>query len=232
MKAHKTSPDAWMQMTKQLAYGKMHNGQPAVTYESAQTRKFKLGRTEVIRSASNESKAFVQAMLKEGVSVCVYHFAISALGLTLLGFVGYRTSQAVKGRCQPTRPVLCMGSRRSGCRPTHVWSSQVVAKRRGNARSFQGSGVLQDFVVDVEYQSAWIRLPRRLGLRRSRAGWMGSQLQHWQRLYAMGHHDEERPGQGVGGSSVLGGQGDEEDDGQRCGGLWRDQGQVVGCDFA
>lgn len=69
MKAHKTSPDAWMQMTKQLAYGKMHNGQPAVTYESAQTRKFKLGRTEVIRSASNESKAFVQAMLKDGVSV-------------------------------------------------------------------------------------------------------------------------------------------------------------------
>ncbi|KAJ9106369.1 hypothetical protein QFC21_001515 [Naganishia friedmannii] len=68
MKAHKTSPDAWLQMTKQLAYGKMHNGQPAVTYESAQTRKFKLGRTEVIRSASNESKAFVQAMLKDGVS--------------------------------------------------------------------------------------------------------------------------------------------------------------------
>ena len=110
MKAHKTSPDAWMQMTKQLAYGKMHNGQPAVTYESAQTRKFKLGRTEVIRSASNESKAFVQAMLKEGVSVCVYHFAISALGLIALGFVGYRTSQALEGRCQPTRPVLCVGS--------------------------------------------------------------------------------------------------------------------------
>lgn len=74
MKAHKTSPDAWMQMTKQLAYGKMHNGQPAVTYESAQTRKFKLGRTEVIRSASNESKAFVQAMLKNGVSVSLSCF--------------------------------------------------------------------------------------------------------------------------------------------------------------
>lgn len=82
MKAHKTSPDAWMQMTKQLAYGKMNNGEPAVTYESAQTRKFKLGRTEVIRSASNESKAFVQAMLKEGVSVSLCYFAFPVLSLT------------------------------------------------------------------------------------------------------------------------------------------------------
>lgn len=68
IKNFKVSPDAWAQMAKQLAYGKMF-GKPAVTYESAQTRKFKLGRTEVIRSASKESKAFVDAMLKEGVSV-------------------------------------------------------------------------------------------------------------------------------------------------------------------
>lgn len=38
-------------------------GRPGVTYESAQTRKFQLGRTEVIRSASNESKAWAEAML-------------------------------------------------------------------------------------------------------------------------------------------------------------------------
>lgn len=63
IKQFKTSPDAWAQMAKQLAYGKMTGGQPAVTYESAQTRKFKLGRTEVIRSASKESRAFVDAML-------------------------------------------------------------------------------------------------------------------------------------------------------------------------
>lgn len=37
-------------------------GRPAVTYESAQTRKYQLGRTEVIRSASNESKAWTEAM--------------------------------------------------------------------------------------------------------------------------------------------------------------------------
>lgn len=63
IKKHKCSPDAWAQLVKQLAYGKMHGGKPAVTYESAQTRKFALGRTEVIRSASKESKAFVNAML-------------------------------------------------------------------------------------------------------------------------------------------------------------------------
>ena len=36
---------------------------PGVTYESAQARKYLLGRTEVIRSTSNESKAWVEAML-------------------------------------------------------------------------------------------------------------------------------------------------------------------------
>jgi carnitine O-acetyltransferase len=56
-------------MVKQLAYGKMNNGRPAVTYESAQTRKFRLGRTEVIRVASRESKAFVESMLDQGRSV-------------------------------------------------------------------------------------------------------------------------------------------------------------------
>ncbi|KAF9457441.1 acyltransferase ChoActase/COT/CPT [Collybia nuda] len=61
MKKHKLSPDAWAQLVKQLAFDKMY-GRPAVTYESAQTRKFKLGRTEVIRSVSNEGKAWVEAM--------------------------------------------------------------------------------------------------------------------------------------------------------------------------
>ncbi|KAJ6462051.1 acyltransferase ChoActase/COT/CPT [Mycena vitilis] len=55
------SPDAWAQLVKQLAFHKMC-GRPAVTYESAQTRKFQLGRTEVIRSASSESRAWAEAM--------------------------------------------------------------------------------------------------------------------------------------------------------------------------
>ncbi|THH06706.1 hypothetical protein EW146_g9528 [Bondarzewia mesenterica] len=61
IKRFKTSPDAWAQLVKQLAFYKLA-GRPAVTYESAQTRKFQLGRTEVLRSASVESKAWVDVM--------------------------------------------------------------------------------------------------------------------------------------------------------------------------
>lgn len=62
IKAFKASPDAWAQLVKQLAFQKMF-GRPGVCYESAQTRKYQLGRTEVIRSASKESKAWAEAML-------------------------------------------------------------------------------------------------------------------------------------------------------------------------
>ena len=67
MKKHKLSPDAWVQLVKQLAFQKMY-GRPGVTYESAQTRKFKKGRTEVIRSASNEASTWVRAMLDSSPS--------------------------------------------------------------------------------------------------------------------------------------------------------------------
>ncbi|KAF8272004.1 acyltransferase ChoActase/COT/CPT [Lactarius quietus] len=62
IKQFKTSPDAWAQLVKQLAFYKF-KGRPAVTYESAQTRKFQRGRTEVIRAASEQSKAWVDAMV-------------------------------------------------------------------------------------------------------------------------------------------------------------------------
>ncbi|KAG6334319.1 hypothetical protein ID866_4773 [Astraeus odoratus] len=62
MKKFKVSPDAWAQLVKQLAFHKMF-GRPGVTYESCQTRKYRSGRTEVIRSASLESKAWAEAML-------------------------------------------------------------------------------------------------------------------------------------------------------------------------
>jgi len=64
MKKHKFSPDAWAQVVKQLAFWKMH-GRPGVTYESAQTRKYKKGRTEVIRSVSSENAEFAKAMLEQ-----------------------------------------------------------------------------------------------------------------------------------------------------------------------
>ncbi|UZJ51858.1 hypothetical protein CBS101457_001178 [Exobasidium rhododendri] len=67
IKKFKCSPDAWVQMVIQLAYYKMF-GKACATYESAQTRKFKWGRTETIRSASVESNQFVLAMEDGSVS--------------------------------------------------------------------------------------------------------------------------------------------------------------------
>ncbi|KAI0279226.1 acyltransferase ChoActase COT CPT [Russula aff. rugulosa BPL654] len=67
IKQFKISPDAWAQLVKQLAFYKF-KGRPAVTYESAQTRKFQRGRTEVIRAASSQSKAWVDAMVDPGAT--------------------------------------------------------------------------------------------------------------------------------------------------------------------
>lgn len=68
IKKFRVSPDAWAQLVKQFAFHKMF-GRPGVCYESAQTRKYQLGRTEVIRSASNESKAWAEAMLNPDETV-------------------------------------------------------------------------------------------------------------------------------------------------------------------
>ena len=73
IKQFKTSPDAWAQLVKQLAFFKLM-GRPGVTYESAQTRKFQRGRTEVIRAASSESKAWVDAMVDAKATVRVTPF--------------------------------------------------------------------------------------------------------------------------------------------------------------
>jgi carnitine O-acetyltransferase len=70
IKQFKISPDAWAQLVKQFAFYKF-KGRPAVTYESAQTRKFQRGRTEVIRAASSQSKAWVDAMVGPGATVRV-----------------------------------------------------------------------------------------------------------------------------------------------------------------
>ncbi|KAK4056608.1 Carnitine O-acetyltransferase mitochondrial [Microbotryomycetes sp. JL221] len=61
IKTFKISPDSYTQLVMGLAYYKM-KGEIAPTYESAQTRKFKLGRTEVIRSATVDALEFFKAM--------------------------------------------------------------------------------------------------------------------------------------------------------------------------
>ncbi|XP_018008579.1 carnitine O-acetyltransferase [Hyalella azteca] len=62
MKAKGVSPDSFIQMAIQLAFYRVH-GEPAAHYESASTRMFAGGRTETIRSCSEESAAFCAAAL-------------------------------------------------------------------------------------------------------------------------------------------------------------------------
>ncbi|KAG9007905.1 hypothetical protein FRB94_013852 [Tulasnella sp. JGI-2019a] len=57
----KLPPDAYIQMALQLAWYK-DQGYMTATYETASTRLFKHGRTEVIRTLSGPSRAFVRAM--------------------------------------------------------------------------------------------------------------------------------------------------------------------------
>lgn len=61
VKKFKASPDGFAQMVIQLGYYKMY-GVCRPTYESAQTRKFQLGRTETSRTVSEDSVAFCRAM--------------------------------------------------------------------------------------------------------------------------------------------------------------------------
>ena len=59
VKRLKCSPDSFIQMGIQLTFNKMHQV-PAATYESAATRIFAEGRTDVIRSCSNEALEFAK----------------------------------------------------------------------------------------------------------------------------------------------------------------------------
>ena len=67
------SPDAYVQMIIQLAYYKMH-GTNRATYESAQTRKFLHGRTEVCRTVSVDSVNWIKAMEDPQVPVIFVWF--------------------------------------------------------------------------------------------------------------------------------------------------------------
>eukprot|EP00753_Platysulcus_tardus_P020098 PLAT7745.1.p1 GENE.PLAT7745.1~~PLAT7745.1.p1 ORF type:complete len:657 (-),score=282.45 PLAT7745.1:88-1803(-) len=61
IKKLRLSPDAFIQAAMQLAYFRLH-GRFVLTYESAMTRLFQLGRTDTIRSASDSCCAWVRAM--------------------------------------------------------------------------------------------------------------------------------------------------------------------------
>ncbi|XP_006888161.1 PREDICTED: carnitine O-palmitoyltransferase 1, muscle isoform [Elephantulus edwardii] len=63
IKKCRTSPDAFVQIALQLAYFR-DRGKFCLTYEASMTRMFREGRTETVRSCTNESSAFVQAMME------------------------------------------------------------------------------------------------------------------------------------------------------------------------
>uniref|UniRef100_A0A4W6G557 carnitine O-palmitoyltransferase n=1 Tax=Lates calcarifer TaxID=8187 RepID=A0A4W6G557_LATCA len=60
IKKCRVSPDAFIQMALQLAYYRDQK-RFCLTYEASMTRLFREGRTETVRSCTNESRAFVQA---------------------------------------------------------------------------------------------------------------------------------------------------------------------------
>lgn len=61
IKTQKMSPDSFIQMAIQYTFYRLHKV-PGAHYESAQTRLYVHGRTETIRSCSNESVDFAKAM--------------------------------------------------------------------------------------------------------------------------------------------------------------------------
>ncbi|GAA6010965.1 hypothetical protein JCM11491_005885 [Sporobolomyces phaffii] len=73
----KHSPDAYLQMALQLAYHKTHN-RPTATYETASTRLFSRGRTEVIRTFSEDSWKWVKAMREGKTEPKVLYSLLSA----------------------------------------------------------------------------------------------------------------------------------------------------------
>ncbi|KAI9248557.1 acyltransferase ChoActase/COT/CPT [Phascolomyces articulosus] len=83
IKKFKTSPDGFVQMVIQLAYYKMF-GTLRPTYESGQTRKFQLGRTETSRTVSQDAidfvKAFENTALTKEQKIAAFRKAVKTQG--------------------------------------------------------------------------------------------------------------------------------------------------------
>jgi carnitine O-palmitoyltransferase 1 len=69
IKTCSVSPDAYVQMALHLTYFKDSGGQFAMTYESSMTRLYRLGRTETVRSLTNDAVKFVRAMAEKDCTV-------------------------------------------------------------------------------------------------------------------------------------------------------------------
>eukprot|EP01063_Lacrimia_lanifica_P024950 TRINITY_DN32750_c0_g1_i1.p2 TRINITY_DN32750_c0_g1~~TRINITY_DN32750_c0_g1_i1.p2 ORF type:complete len:670 (+),score=285.92 TRINITY_DN32750_c0_g1_i1:88-2097(+) len=112
LKRLKVSPDAFMQQAFQLGFRKLYN-ETRSTYESATTSAFKHGRTEAIRAATLESKAFVDAMMSDA--------ATSASRLEALNAAFARHSEITK------EAMMGKGVDR------HLFALRKIAERQGGA---------------------------------------------------------------------------------------------------
>lgn len=78
----KLSPDAYIQMAMQLAYRRLH-GKGTPTYETASTRLFLHGRTETIRTYSEDSQRWVEATVAGNADVGAFVISRETLVLTI-----------------------------------------------------------------------------------------------------------------------------------------------------
>lgn len=78
-KVARQAPDAFLQMVLQIAYASVH-GRQVATYETASTRLFKHGRTDVIRSFSNEAYALVKGIREQKPAPELYALLTAATG--------------------------------------------------------------------------------------------------------------------------------------------------------
>lgn len=79
IKTFKLSPDSFTQLIMCYAAYKLAGGEMKGIYESAQTRKYRRGRTEVIRSATKEAKDFCEGMDNSALSVRFFFSFLSPL---------------------------------------------------------------------------------------------------------------------------------------------------------
>ncbi|XP_077357890.1 carnitine O-palmitoyltransferase 1, liver isoform isoform X1 [Festucalex cinctus] len=106
IKKCRVSPDAFIQVALQLAYFR-NRKTFCLTYEASMTRLFREGRTETVRSCTNESSAFVKALVGgESADVCrrlfraasekhqnLYRMAMTGAGIDRHLFCLYVVSQ-------------------------------------------------------------------------------------------------------------------------------------------
>lgn len=111
----KQAPDAYIQQALQLAWF-LDQGYPTATYETASTRTMLHGRTDVIRSLTSESRAFVKAMVNSEStaeeryrllsSACQAHNALTKRSSSGHGYDRHLMGLKVQLRAGETHPLF------------------------------------------------------------------------------------------------------------------------------